>query len=197
MLHTLAVSWASKLNRHVQRGDTDYKKMVLGMEILLHNIPKLVLLVAVALFFGILPQTAITWFSFACIRRYASGLHANNSIICTVMTLLMFAAVPYLLQGIHFSERSLVLAFIPIVLALYRFAPADTAARPILGKKKRAKLKLKALAASGCLLALTLVLRNESFYGLVAAGAIYAVITVLPISYMVLGRSFNNYEQYE
>ena len=196
-LHNLAVFWSNKLNRHVQKQGIEYQKMILGMEILLHNIPKLILLVIIALILGILPQAAVTWFSFACIRRYASGLHAGNSIICTLMTLLMFAAVPYVLQGMRFNAEGLALALVFIGIGLYKFAPADTATRPILGRKKRARLKIKSILACVFLLLFSLALRDELVYGLVAVGAIYALIAVMPITYLFLRRRYKNYEQYE
>lgn len=83
---------------------------------------------------------------------------------------------------------------------LNRYVP-DTAARPILGKKKRAKLKKKAAIASGFVLSLALILRftlnDQIFYSLVALGAMYAVVSVLPVTYMLLGRSMNNFEKFE
>jgi len=171
--------------------------MILGLEIVLHNVPKLILLVVVSNFMGILPHSTITWLSFACIRRYASGLHARNSITCTVMTLLMFAAIPYALQDMYLYGEILILIFVVISLMLYKFAPADTASRPILGKRKRAKLKVKAVASSIFLLILTIIFSTESFYVLTAVGAIYAVIAILPCTYFILRRSLNNYEQFE
>jgi accessory gene regulator B len=105
--------------------------------------------------------------------------------------------VPYALQGIYINTAAFILIFAVIGIGLYKYAPADTAARPILGKKKRARLKKKAVAASIVVLVLALVFLNEVYYGLVAAGAVYAIIAILPLVYKILGRSINNYEQYE
>ena len=181
----------------MQKEGIELQKMTLGLEILLHNIPKLVLMVAVSAILGILTQTIITWFSFVCIRRYASGLHATNSITCSVTTLLMFVLTPYILYGFHINMWILVVIFAVIGFGLFKYAPADTAARPILGKRKREKLKKKAVIASGILLVLALLLNNEAFYTLIAAGAVYALILVLPFTYKILGRSTNNYEKFE
>jgi accessory gene regulator B len=195
----MAVTWTSKLNRYVHKEGLELRKMTLGMEIILHNIPKLVLMVSVAALLGILLHTVITWFAFACIRRYASGLHASNGITCTLMTLLMFVAAPFALQVtyVDISVAVLLLMFALIGFALYLYAPADTAARPILGEKKRARLKKKTVTSSIIVLALTLVFLDEAFYGHVVLGASYVVLTVLPLAYRILGRSMNNYEQYE
>jgi len=171
--------------------------MVLGIEILLHNIPKMILLVLISAVLGILMQTLITWLSFAIIRRYASGLHAKNSITCTIYTLAMFIVVPYALRGVYIHLSIVILVFAFITLALYRYAPADTKSRPILGKKKRALLKRKALISCGFLLVLIAVPQFEAFRALITVGAVYAAMAVLPATYKLLGRSMKNYEQYE
>jgi len=197
VIHSWSTAWINNLNRHVNKEGIELQKMILGMEILLHNIPKMVLMFTIALYLGILPQTLATWFSFVIIRRYAGGMHAGNSITCTIMTLLMFVAVPFILIGTQISAGIFLLTFAIIGLGLYKYSPSDTAARPILGKKKRAMLKKRAVVASFFIMALGLLLRNEILYGLFAAGALYALVTVLPLTYKVFGASMNNYEGYE
>lgn len=197
ILHNLAVKWTSKLNRYAQKEGIELQKMILGMEIILHNIPKIVLMIVVSLILGIFQQTFVTWLSFVCIRRYASGLHASNSTTCTVMTLLMFVAMPYVMQNITIGAITFILIFAIVGLGLYIYAPADTKARPILGKKKRGRLKRSAVIANFVMLAVTLIFLNEVFYVLVAMGAVYAVVVVLPLTYKILRRSIKNYEQYE
>ena len=197
VIHSWSATWVNNLNRYAKKEGIELQKMILGMEILLHNMPKMVLMMVVALYLGILPQTLVTWLSFIVIRRNTGGLHAGSSITCTIMTLLMFVAVPYALIEIQIGVGIFLLIFVIIGFGLYRYSPSDTAARPILGKKKRARLKKRAVATSVFILALGLLLRNEMLYGLFAAGALYTLISVLPLTYKMLGESMNNYESYE
>jgi accessory gene regulator B len=197
MIHNLAVSWTNKLNRYAQKKDTDLLKMTLGIEILLHNIPKLILMVLSAVLAGVLLHTLLTWLSFACVRRYACGIHAGNSINCTFITLLLFVAGPYILKDVYIGTGAFVIIFAFVVLGLYKYAPADTAARPIFGKKRRASLKKKAVISGIVAAVLTLVFLQESFYVFVAAGAVYATVLILPLTYVLLKRSMNNYEKYD
>lgn len=196
-IHNIAVSWATHLNRYAQKEGIALQKMTLGIEIFLHNIPKLILIAAVAAILGILPWVAVTWASFACVRRYASGLHAANSITCTIVSLLMFVGIPYVMQDMRLDAHVFCLWLAVIALALYRYAPADTAACPIVGKKKRARLKKRAVFSCAVVMALALLLFNDAYYGLIALGTSYALILVLPITYKILKRSMNNYEKYE
>jgi len=197
VIHSWSTAWINNLNRYANKEGIELQKMILGMEILLHNMPKLILMIAISLYFGILPQTLATWFSFIIIRKNAGGLHAGKSLTCTLITLLMFVAAPYALINIQINTAVFLLIFAVTGLGLYRYSPSDTAARPLLGKKKRARLKKRAVAASVFIMALGLLLRNEMLYGLLAVGALYALVAVLPLSYKILGQSMNNYESYE
>jgi len=197
ILHDLSVSWATQLNRYVNREGVDFQKMVLGLEIMLHNVPKMVLMVVMAFALGILPQTLAVWFPFVLLRRYASGLHASGSIRCTIVSLLMFVAIPYVLWGLYIDEAFLSIALMGTAFMMYKYAPADTAERPIIGKLKRVRLKKKAVVACCFLLALTLLFLREEFYVLIVTGAFFVVVTIMPLTYRVLRRSMNNYEKFE
>ena len=66
-----------------------------------------------------------------------------------------------------FLQRSPVSEDIPLLfssLAIYVYFSADTKARPIIGKAKRQKLKIKSVAACVFLLLMALMLQNEAFY---------------------------------
>jgi len=195
--HSIAMSWATNLNQYVKREGTDFNKMVLGLEILLHNIPKLILVAVIATALGILQQSLITLATFACIRRYAAGLHARSGFKCTLMSLLMFVAIPFAVQFININLITMTMIFLLSSFAIYRYAPADTDARPIIGKAKRKRLKTKSLTACICLFFVALALQNEALYALVVLGVTYGVIAILPITYTILGRSVNNYENHE
>jgi accessory gene regulator B len=171
--------------------------MVLRMEILLRNIPKLILMIVFAVVLGILPLTLATWLPFAFIRRYASGLHAGSDFSCTIVSLLMFVAAPFALQGFIINEIILLCSFVVMGLGFYKYAPADTVARPIIGAKKRARLKKQTVLVFVLIFAVTLAFQNEMLYGYIALGCLYALIVILPLTYKILKRSVKNYEQYE
>jgi len=196
-VHAFATIIVNQLNSRLNKDGADLQKMVLGAEILLHSIPKLTLMIIIAAILGILFQTAVAWISFALIRRYASGLHAKNGVNCTIATLLLFVAVPYILQGIHIHIAVLFLVYIATSIGLFRYAPSDTENRPILGKKKRRRLKKGSIITNFVILILSVLFLDEAFYVMVSIGVVSATVLALPLVYKLLGRSINNYEQYE
>ena len=196
LIHRIAVLWTSKLNYYTKREDVELQKMTLGMEIMLHNIPKIILLTTVSYVIGILHLTFIIWIPFAVMRMYASGLHAKNSITCTLMSLTMFVLVPFTVQEMQISKLTLFIIAFVTCLGFYKYAPADTEARPIIGKNKRAKLKKQAMLSSLAIFAASFFLYNE-FNLLVAISYVYTLVAILPLSYKLMRRRGNNYEKYE
>ena len=195
--HSLAVRWTSRLNRRVNKEGTDLQKMILGVEILLHTIPKLVLVVVSALILGILPQVLATWIPFEILRKYVRGLHAGSNFSCTIVSLVAFVAVPYAVQNIEVHVGILLLTYVLVGIGVYKYAPADTAARPVIGEKQRGMLKKKALGVTIIIPVLTVILLDNTWYILVAIGAALALVFILPVTYRVMGRTINNYERYE
>ena len=197
IIGSIARTWANGLNQHVNKEGKDLQKMVLGLEVLLHNIPKIIVVILAAHILGILYLALLTWIPFACIRRYAGGLHASNSISCMIMTLLMFVAIPYFLQGVGINAAGMIVLFGMVCLSLWKWAPADTKAKPIIGVVKRKRLKRQSVIACTAVLAMALLIGQEEFYVFVLVGAVYALIAVLPLTYKILRRSERNYEKYE
>ena len=197
IIHTIALNLTDKLNTHANKEGIDLLKMTLGIEIFLINIPKIIFILIISMVLGILPQTLTVFLSFAVIRRYACGLHAKKSITCTLVSMLMFVAVPYVLNGIEVNLLALTLIFIVVIILLYKYAPADTDARPIIGQKQRKLLKKKAIIASAVLFLLALSMDDGGINLWVAIGMVYGVVAILPHTYKILGRSVNNYEEYE
>lgn len=196
-IHSIAVGLTEKLNKHVNKEGIELQKMVLGMEILLINIPKIIFILILSTFLRLTLHTFIILFSFAFIRRYASGLHASNNINCTFVSFFMFIVIPYLLQDVIINEIILIFIFTFTCFGLYKYAPSDTAAKPILGKSNRDMLKRKAITANIFILFLALLIHESKFFILFSTGVIYGVICILPLTYKILKRSMNNYEKYE
>jgi len=200
IIRAAAEGLAHKLNRYTNKEGLEFTKMVIGTEIMLINISKLFLVYLIAVLLGTLIPTLITHGAYILIKRFSFGLHALNTTVCTVVSCILFALAPWLLSHLLLVSmgNSLVLAVFPfMILALYLYAPADTKARPLVGKKLRTRLKWKAVVCGIILMAAALLVPNESAKFLMAMGAAFQVISILPITYKILKRSQHNYQQYE
>jgi len=197
LIHSAAVTLADKLNRYLRREGLELKKIVLGIEILIINITKFIIIYVLAIILGVVSQTLIVHTAFLLIKRYSFGLHALNSTVCTVVSCFMFVAVPLLLSEQGIGNYVVIVTFAGVIFILYRYAPADTKARPLLGKQIRMQLKVKAVTCGVILMAIALLVSSPSTKLLLALGAVYQSISILPTTYKLLKRSVKNYERYE
>jgi len=195
----IAKNLVNRLNNYAAKSEIDYIKMVYGLEIMLHNIPKLVIIVLFSFLLETFPYTLMTLATFAIIRRYAAGLHASNGYSCMFISLIIFVGVPYYLVTTNFvvNMQVFIIIFSLVTLVMFKYSPADTEARPIIGKKKRTQLKIKSVLSCVLIFILALALQSEVVYVMVSLGAIYACVAVLPATYILLNRRRKNYEQYE
>ena len=172
ILHTTAHRLADKVNRYTHKEGLEFTKLVIGMEMLLINISKLLIIYLLAAVLGMLLQTLIVHGSYILVKRFSYGLHALNSTVCTIVSCCMFVIIPWLLSGIEVSNHVVAAIFIPTIYTLYRYAPADTKARPLVGARRRVRLKKYAVACGVIAFALVLIVPDESIKFLLTLGVV-------------------------
>ena len=197
IINSAAQNIAYRLNQYANKEGIEFTKMVIGIEIFLINISKLAIVYLIAIILGSLVQTIIVHGAYVLIKRHSFGLHALNSTVCTVVSYILFAIVPWLLSGVTVGNGVIFVVFPLIILSLYLFAPADTKARPIIGSKIRTRLKWKSIFCGMLLMIATLLVPSEAAKFLMTLGAAYQIVSILPLTYKILKRSEKNYEQYE
>lgn len=196
-MEKLSESIVLKLNRHLNKEGLELQKMKLGIEILLINISKLIIIMLVSIYFSLLKQTVFMLIVFAIMRRNAFGLHAKNSVVCIIMSLIMFVFGAYLSSFIELNNYVVFIVFIIMSFLFYKYAPADTEKHPLLGPKLRNKLKRNSVISCILLMIIVLLIHNSEIKTLNIFAVSFEVISILPITYKILKRSWKNYEKYE
>ena len=197
LLHAAATALAHRLNRYTRKDGLEFKKLIYGMEILLINVSKLIIIYLLAAALGVVVPTLITHGAYVAVKRYSFGLHALNSTVCTIVSCCLFVFIPWLLQGVGVGNGVVAAAFVLVIFCLWRYAPADTKARPLVGPKLRARIKRKAIASGAILMAIALMVPSQQFKLLILVGAVFQAVSILPCTYKILKRSGKNYEAYE
>ena len=132
LMERLAQIILNNINSYLQKEGLELQKMKLGIEILLINISKLIIIFLVAAVFHLLKRTIFMLLIFTIIRRNTFGLHAKNSFICTLVSLLIFVFGSYLSYYLKFNNYMVFTLFTIINILLYKYAPADTENHPLL-----------------------------------------------------------------
>lgn len=186
-----------RFNTKVKKEGLELEKMKLGLEILFINISKLIIVFLIASHFNLLKEALFMIVVFGSIRSTAFGLHAKSSMVCTLITSMMFVAGPYVSYHIKLDNYVVLAAFIIMTFCCYKYAPADTENHPILGEKLRLKLRKKTVLKSLFFMVITLIVKIQVIKTMIVLAIGFNVISILPITYKILNRRYNNYEKYE
>lgn len=197
IIETIAQIITIKLNNKLNKEGLAFMKMKLGVEILVINLIKALILLVVAAQFNLLKEATFMSLVFASVRRSGFGLHARSSVVCTLITLIMFVGGSYISQYIKLGNHEVFAIFIVLNLMLYKYAPADTEKHPILGEKLRKKLRKETVSVGLFFMIITLVIQNQLAKSLIILAISFEVISILPITYKTFNRGYKNYERYE
>lgn len=186
-----------KFNKQLNKEGLELAKMKLGLEIIFINISKFAVIFLVASYFNLLRESLFISFVFGIIRRTAFGLHAQNSMVCTLVTMVMFVAGPYISYYIKLNNYIVLTIFTIMIFLLYRYAPSDTENHPILGEKLRLKLRKETVLKAIFFMIIALIVPNQVIKVMIILAIGFEVISILPITYKILNRGYKNYEKYE
>lgn len=163
-------------------------KFKLGIETLLINVSKMVVVYVLAAVFHLFWEVLLFNMSYAFIRMKAYGFHAQSSIVCTAASTLVFVGVPYMCTTVVLPPSVLLLLFGLNGALLFLYAPAGTKKNKIRDESSRRRLRNKALAANIALLAVTMVMPVPEWQALITCGAVLAGFMVMPITYKIFSR---------
>lgn len=197
LMQTLSQYLTTKLNVYMKKEGVELLKLKLGLEIILINLSKFIIIFLVANYFNLLKEAILMSLVFGSIRKNAFGLHAKSSIVCTILSLIMFVFGAYISNYLLFNNYIIFPVFLIINILLYTYAPADTEAHPLLGQKLKNKLRKRSVITGVILMVLTLVIQNLMLKTLITLASCFEVIIILPITYKILNRRYKNYEKYE
>ncbi|MBD3920879.1 accessory gene regulator B family protein [Paenibacillus sp. PR3] len=197
LTETIATRCAAWLSTQNNGDRIAYLKMKLGIEMLLINLTKTLIIYGISLVCHLFLQTLIVHGAFYAIRRYAFGLHARNSVNCTLVSILMFVGTPLIGSYINLSKLTVIGLGLLFAALLYRYAPADTDKFPLIGADRRRKLRRSSAATSMILTLIAILIPSSTVTTLLMLGVALQIITILPITYKLLKRSVRNYEKYE
>jgi accessory gene regulator B len=174
--------------------ELDKKKVKYGVYIFYVNITKILVLLLAAFLLDVLYQVLLIWFFFALLRRTAFGIHSSSSLVCTFVTLITFVGGALISKNLIVSDLIIYSIYIICFIAMFIYAPADTEARPLVGKKFRKRLKIETLITFVLILASVIYINIYNLKIIFAIAGIAETVSILPITYKVCRRRYKNYD---
>ena len=185
-----------------QMPEVDYERAEIinyGMHLVLGEIPKTFVFIAIAAILGVLKEFFITMLVIFPYRAFSGGVHLKTHIGCILATSLMYCGIAYISQFQLFSSNvkyvliPLVWVFGMIMCKLY--APADTENVPILRKKDRRIKQILSYITLTIILIIGAVVNNYIISNIIILGMFVQSITITRIAYKLTNNKYG-YEVY-
>lgn len=176
---------ATMMKLIVKDKNIDKKKYLmckLGLETLIINITKGIIVYMIAFMLEILLEVFIFHMSYAILRSYAFGVHSSNSLFCTIFSTVTLVGTPWLLKKYYLDIKWLFIFMIINILLVIIYAPIGTKKYIIKNERKKI-LKRKSVIVLLVYNVLLFTSIGIDYKNLVVMGAFLEVIMILPITY--------------
>ncbi|MDD2511290.1 MAG: accessory gene regulator B family protein [Syntrophomonas sp.] len=114
-----------------------------GTEVFLGTAVQIALILSIAFLLGLLKETAYSFFAAAVYRRYSGGVHCGKYYRCTIISLVVFLFLAYLVHYIVMFSFIWVFSMTLLVSigAIIFLVPVDDLKNPIVNQEKKERLK--------------------------------------------------------
>lgn len=165
-----------------------------GLQLLVGEIPKMLITIGIAYLLGILKLTIIMVILILPYRAFSGGFHLHTHIGCILSTTLFYCGIAKISNYIYLHSLEKVIfvlcvwIFGIIIISLY--APADTENVPILRKKERKQKKILSYIIFTLGLILALVIKNNAVCNIIIFGYLVQTLMITPVAYKITKNSY-------
>ncbi|SFU60611.1 accessory gene regulator B [Clostridium sp. DSM 8431] len=185
----------SFIRNTLSTSEEDLEIIDYGIKVIVSNFFKIVILFVTAYLLGIFKYTLLALCSFAFLRTFACGVHANSTFQCIIMNFILFIGNVYTSIFHPLNNKLLFLFFLISIIILMLYAPADTAERPLISKSLRKSLKIISLISAIILFIICHFINNSICQTIIIYSMLLESLSVMPLFYKLLGKSYRNYSK--
>lgn len=191
----------NKCMKMIKNNNPDYSKEKLeeikyGLESIYLTYTKIILILILAYFLGIIKETIFLLITYNVLRTYAFGIHATKSIYCLITSLLLFIGGVYVVKFLNVGFYLKILISLLLYICICKYAPADTHKRPLINAKKRKKFKTISCFLAFIYVILITIYHDNTFSNYLLVGMFEVVLMIHPLIYKIFNLPFDNYKKY-
>ena len=185
--------WLSIIKKYTNYDETKLKEIEYGLTGIYLTISKLIVIVIISLLLNIFKETIILLLLFNLIRLISFGIHAKNSWICLLSSIIIFIGAPYLALKIKFNISVKIVVGIINIIFIFLNSPADTKKRPIVNQKRRKVYKLISTMIAIVYVFLSCIIKNNYVSNSLILVLIIQNILISPCTYKLCKEPYKNY----
>lgn len=201
MIDNICTFLTNRIRKEMPEVDDEKAEIIFyGLQNILGEIPKTILLFLMATVLGILKETVITFILIMPYRSASGGFHLKSHMGCILGTSLYYFGIVFLSKYVVFSQMikyvTILLIWIFGMIMIKKYAPADTENVPILSKKIRRKNQILAYVFFSIGLVIAGILNNNVISNILIFGNLIQTLTITKLAYRLTKNKYG-YEVYQ
>ena len=173
--------------------------IMFGIQLIIGEIPKLILTFVIAALLNIFWQTLLAFFLILPYKGVSGGVHLKTHIGCIIMTNSVYCGNAYLSSILvlpYYTKIALILLNLVFgIIMITKYAPADTMDIPILRKKERKNKKILSYTFLVINMLSALFIPNSTVSNIFIFGTLVQTCTITRVAYK-LAKNEYGYENY-
>lgn len=197
MIDKICTKLTEKIRKQMPEIDDERAEIIMyGLQILIGELPKGVIILAIAYFLGIFKLTLLSVLIIAPYRCVSGGVHMKTHIGCIVYTLILYSGSAllgkyFILEGnVKIISAIIVWAFCMIMIKIY--APADTENFPILRKKERLQKQIFSYTILTLEFLIAIIISNTTISGIIIFGDLIQTLTITRFAYNITKNKYGH-----
>ena len=171
-----------KISNENDHQSKKFARRKFGLEILILDISKFIIIYPLSLIVGILGEMFILHMSYMLVRTYSRGGHSKKNYQCVIMSLINFILLPYFITNVFMFPRYILwLCSILNLFILYFNAGTGTAKYPVTDKLQRNIYRKKSIIVNLILTAVAIIIPSLLIQNLIILGCFTAGLKTLPV----------------
>ena len=170
-----------------------------GLQLIVGEIPKMFITLAIAYICGILKLTLLSVLIILPYRAFSGGFHLKTHIGCIITTTLYYCGIAEISKYIYLNNQVKIIfilcALILGIIIIKKYAPADTEYVPILRKRERKQKRILSYITYIFGLTIALAINNNVISNIIIFGYIIQTIMITPFAYKLVKAKYG-YEEY-
>ena len=200
MIDKICLFLTNKIRKEVTDIDDERAEVIdYGLQIIIGEVPKTFIMLAVAYILGVFKLSLITFLVLIPYRGASGGFHLHTHIGCIISTCLMYSGVALLSKYLVLSQvtKYLLIAVVWLfgIIMVKLYAPADTEDVPILESKVRKKKQIASYIALTATLVAAIFINNSIISNILIFSNFVQTLTITKLAYRLTNNKYG-YEVY-
>lgn len=189
-----------KIRKEIPDIDDERAEIIMyGIQLIVGEIPKLLLMLLIALILGVLWQTLLAYFLILPYKYASGGFHLKTHIGCFVGTILCYCGnsilSTYIILPINIKMALILVNLLFGVIMISKYAPADTINLPILTKKERKLKRVLSYVFLVVNMLAAIIVPNKIISNILIFGTLVQTFSITRLAYKLTKNEYG-YETY-